>query len=422
MNVGARSRNATVADRDAGAGAAGAAPTPVPTLAIVALSFAAFGAAASARVTDPMLPVLARDFGVGLAAAANAVTVFTGAYGVLQLAYGPIADRVGKYRVIAWACAASALTALACALAPTFPLLIAARFLAGGTAGAVIPLAMAWIGDSVPYEDRQPVLARFLMGQMFGFSAGSLMGGLGAEHLGFPVPFLILAAWLAVASALLFAMLRGGRVTDAVTAHKVSTREFFAGIAYVWRQRWARVVLVSVFLEGMFMFGAFAFIATHLHRHYGISLTFAGSIVMLYGVGGIVFAVLSRTLVQRLGEVGLAVVGGLLICVTLVAIATITAWPLATLATVVLGMGFYMLHNTLQTNATQMAPERRGTAVTQFAASLFIGQSVGVALAGLLAEAIDTNAVLLAGGAGVLAVAAGFAWLRNTRKTAIAVG
>jgi len=177
-----------------------------------------------------------------------------------------------------------------------------------------------------------------------------------------------------------------------------------------------------VFLEGMFMFGAFAFIATHLHRHYGISLTFAGSIVMLYGVGGIVFAVLSRTLVQRLGEVGLALIGGLMICATLAAIATIAAWPLAALATVVLGMGFYMLHNTLQTNATQMAPERRGTAVTQFAASLFIGQSVGVALAGLLAEAVDTDAVLLAGGAGVLAVAAGFAWLRNSRKAAIAVG
>ena len=59
-----------------------------------------------------------------------------------------------------------------------------------------------------------------------------------------------------------------------------------------------------------------------------------------------------------------------------------------------MGMGFYMLHNTLQTNATQMAPERRGTAVSQFAASLFIGQSVGVAIAGIVAQTFDTGVVL----------------------------
>jgi predicted MFS family arabinose efflux permease len=393
----------------------------VPTLAIAALSIAAFGAAAGTRVTDPMLPVLARDFGVGIGAAAAVVTLFTAAYGVFQLVYGPIGDRLGKYRVIAWACALSALTTLACALAPTFTLLVVARFLAGGTAAAVIPLSMAWIGDNIAYEDRQPVLARFLMGQMLGFAAGSLLGGLGAEHLGYWAPFVLLAGWHAMASAILFHLLRAARVQDGVTAHRFTAREFIGGIAYVWRQPWARVVLTTVFLEGTFMFGSFAFIATHLHRHYGISLTFAGSILMLYGAGGIAFAVMSPMLVRRLGEVGLAIGGGTLICLTLVAVATQTAWPVAALATVMMGMGFYMLHNTLQTNATQMAPERRGTAVSQFAASLFVGQSMGVALAGAVAQAYDTDAVLLAGAAGVLAVAISFAHRRQHRRKPIAV-
>src|SRR5689334_11778400 len=150
-----------------------------------------------------MLPVLARDFGVGIGAAAGVVTMFTAAYGVFQLIYGPIGDRAGKYRVIAWASALSALTALACAVAPTLALLVVARFLAGGTCAAVIPLSMAWIGDNVAYDQRQPVLARFLMGQMFGFAAGSLLGGLGAEHLGYWAPFVFLALWHAVASAIL---------------------------------------------------------------------------------------------------------------------------------------------------------------------------------------------------------------------------
>ena len=46
-----------------------------------------------------------------------------------------------------------------------------------------------------------------------------------------------------------------------------------------------------------------------------------------------------------------------------------------------IGLGFYMLHNTLQTNATQMAPQARGTAVALFSSALYLGQSLGVALA-----------------------------------------
>ncbi len=46
-----------------------------------------------------------------------------------------------------------------------------------------------------------------------------------------------------------------------------------------------------------------------------------------------------------------------------------------------LGFGYYMLHNTLQTNATQMLPQARGTAMAGFSAALYLGQSVGVAAA-----------------------------------------
>jgi hypothetical protein len=47
-----------------------------------------------------------------------------------------------------------------------------------------------------------------------------------------------------------------------------------------------------------------------------------------------------------------------------------------------------MLHNTLQVQATQMAPAARGTAVTLFASSLFFGQSTGVLL---MAQSVDMD-------------------------------
>jgi MFS family permease len=164
-----------------------AAPA-VPVRAIVALSLAAGVSGVSLRVTDALLPRLAHDFGIALGQAAQVVTAFAVAYGLAQLLFGPLGDRFGKFRIIGWACAASALTSLACALASGPGTLVVARFVAGATAAAVIPLSMAWIGDVVPYDQRQPVLARFLIGQISGMALGVWLGGFAAEHLDWRAP------------------------------------------------------------------------------------------------------------------------------------------------------------------------------------------------------------------------------------------
>ena len=65
-------------------------------------------------------------------------------------------------------------------------------------------------------------------------------------------------------------------------------------------------------------------------------------------------------------------------------------------------------HNTLQTHATQMAPERCGTAVAAFASCFFPGQSAGIGMAGRVVADSGTGWVLAAGAARLLALAWGF--------------
>ena len=377
----------------------------VPVRPIVALSFGACGSAAALRVCDPLLPRLSADYGAGLGTVSQAVTAFAIAYGVMQLAYGPIGDRYGKYRTVTIATLASAMTSLACALAPTFGALVVARMLAGATAGALIPLSLAWIGDAVPYAGRQPVLARFLVGQMFGIALGQLLGGLGADFFGTRPVFLVLAVWFSGTTWLMwhFAPPLVDAPTPSARLGAILTR-----FVSVLRVPWARVVLTATLLEGVLLFGALAFVPTHLHRAYGIPLTLAGSIVMLYGVGGLVFAASSRLLVRRLGEAGLAAVGATLLLITLSSIAMAHVPLVAGLACLVAGLGFYMLHNTLQVNATQMAPAQRGSSVGLFAACLFIGQSIGVTLAGHGAERFGTALIIV--GAAVLLQMLGLAF------------
>jgi predicted MFS family arabinose efflux permease len=67
-----------------------------------------------------------------------------------------------------------------------------------------------------------------------------------------------------------------------------------------------------------------------------------------------------------------------------------------------------MLHNTLQVNATQMAPAQRGSSLALFACALFLGHATGVTLAGMLAERVGTAPVIA--GAGVMLLAVGLAF------------
>lgn len=390
--------------------------TPVPPLklpagAIVCLSLAGFGSAISLRVNDAMLPRLAADFGLSLAQAAQVVSVFSIAYGIAQLLFGPLGDRFGKYRVVAFASAACAATALICSLAGSFALLLVARVLAGITAAALIPLSMAWIGDVVPYEERQPVLARFLLGQIIGLAFGVWAGGVAADHLSWRTPYLGLAILFSAVAAALFlldrrlpAQARSTQPTSGPALQRM-TSEF----GQVLGRPWARVILVTVFLEGMCLYGPFAFIASHLHARFGLSLASAGSLVLLYGVGGVGFALCSARLLGWLGEAGLARWGGLLLALALLTIGFAPSWTWSMAACPLAGLGFYMIHNTLQVNATQMAPERRGAAVSAFAASFFLGQSAGVALVGLLVLELGTAAALAFGACGLLVISQVFA-------------
>ena len=384
---------------------------------ILLLALVAFGSAMSMRVMDAAIPRLATDFGVGIRNAASVVTVFAIAYGCLQIVFGPSGDRYGKLRVILFACACAALASVACALAPSFTVLLIARAAAGASMASMMPLSMAWIGDNVPYQDRQPVLARFLMGQIAGLAMGQAAGGIATDLVSWRLPFWFLAVWFVAMAALLARLVR----TPAQRA-VVGTSTAFGLVAQsrsVLAQPWARWVLVTVFLEGAALYGPFTFFATHLHIKHGLSLSSAGSMLVAFAAGGMSFAFGAGRLLGRLGETGLARGGAILLAigVTIVALGPVGV-PTAMFAVpglFVAGLGFYMLHNTLQINATQMAPNARGTAVALFASCFFLGQSVGVAVGGYAVERFATTPVMLAGALALLTVGIGFSVLRAKR-------
>lgn len=380
--------------------------------AVLLLSLAAFASAASARLCDPLLPDLGRSFAATPAATAHVVSGFALAYGIVQVFFGPLGDRLGKYRLIALTTLACVPGCLLAALAPSLDWLVLARILTGATAAGIIPLAMAWIGDTVSYEARQATLARFLGGQILGVIGGQFIGGLFADTLGWRGAFVFLCALYLLVG---LAVLRESRCNPLAAQPLTAARAGIAGqILQVLSRPWARRVLLIVFIEGLVVFGTLAFVPSYLHAHFALPLSAAGGLMALFGVGGLSYTFFARHFVRRLGESGLALGGGLCLALAWSCFAFGGVWLWAMPGAALAGLGYYMLHNTLQTHATQMAPEVRGTAVSLFASAFFLGQSLGVVAAARLIEGAG-HRVLFVAAALLLAVLAGIftVWLRR---------
>ena len=384
---------------------------------ILLLSFATFASMVAQRICDAMLPELSRVFAVDLARAAEAVWVFAVVYGLAQLIYGPLGDRLGKFRVVTFATLACSVGSLTAVFATSLEWLVLARVLTALGAAAIIPLSLAWIGDAVAPEQVQETLARVGLGTTLGVGAGQLLGGLLTDWLGWRWVFGFMTLLFSLVGLQLYThgrRLRSGALSPP-SAQRPEQMAFGAQALRIITGSWSRTVLLVAFIEGAAGFGVLAMWASHLHQVLGLSLTSAGAIVALYGLGGMLYMAVARPLIRRFGERGLAPLGVLMLAFSALLVAYSPYWQPTVAASFLGGFGFFMFHNTMQANATQMAPGARGTAVSLFAAALFMGQSIGALLAAHLIDRVGSAAVIAMGGGVVMLLGFFFAWALRKR-------
>jgi YNFM family putative membrane transporter len=408
---------------------------------LLVLGAAAFMVQADARVIDPLLHVVATDFHVTPPAAAIVISSYALPYGLFQLLYGPIGDRVGKLRVMAACLALFSFGTFACAFVPTIPVFALLRFLTGVVAAAVIPMSLGYIGDKVPYQDRQIALGRFMSALMYGQIVGSTLGGLFGEYLGWRYIFIVFGIVALAVSALLA---REGRrfpePTNAarplgrailtvpagglliftgllgITSTAVSAVLDAAGavlLIYALATQYgtllkrpgAPLVLGTVMLEGLFVFGGLAYLASSLTDRFGINYAYAGLMVAGFGFGGLAYSVSVKKLVTRIGELGVLLLGGALLGAGFIATGLMPTWHWFIPAVIVVGMGYYTMHGTLQTKATELAPQARGAAISLFAFFFFLGQATGPQLLGSVVKTRSYSAAFVVAGAGLFTTA-----------------
>jgi predicted MFS family arabinose efflux permease len=380
-------------------------PAPAVELPVRLLAAAAFLSAAGARVIDPLLHVIAADFGATVPMVAIIITAFTLPYGLNQLVLGPIGDRYGKLRVLLGALFAYALATSACALAGNLSQLTALRALAGAASGGLIPVALAYIGDAVPYEQRQLTLSRFLTGAVLAQVLAGPIGGIFGEYIGWRGVFVLLSAVAVVVGVCL--AWRIGSLPD----RRSDQATFNPGnYARLLRDPLSRSLLLASLVDGIVLGGSFPFLAPFLREAFDLPYGVIGLVLACFGIGAWIYTRFAGRIIGGLGEPGMIAVGGALMSGGLAAGMLAGRWQVFIGVELMLGLGFMMLHGVLQARATEMLPQARATAVSSFVVMLFLGQALGALWLGALIAAFDYQIAFLITAGMVLAFSL---WLRR---------
>jgi predicted MFS family arabinose efflux permease len=345
------------------------------------LMLCAFVSAFTIRMIDPLVPAIARDFAVPIETAALLASAYTFPYAFAQPLLGPLADSIGKARMIKVCLACMSVCLFLGGIAARFDHLLLARALTGFAGGGVIPVAFALIGDRFPGDARQIALSRLVMASQIAILFGSALGGIVAERVGWRAMFV----WPAAITGVAFLIaLRTLPAPAPVSRRPLRLAGMRSAYAEALRHPFATIALVSVFCGGLVMMGLMPYVAARLEQRGLGGLDEAGLVIGAYSVGGIAFTLLVGRLLRWLGRGGMVRAGGCLSFAGLLVFAWSPSWPVEAAAFVVVGAGYFMVHNSLQAIGTDLAPDNRASGVALFAFVFFVGQALGPLLYGVL--------------------------------------
>ncbi len=332
------------------------------------------------RATDPLVGSIAAEFGTPVGTVALLASAFALPFAFVQPFLGPVGDALGKRRVILVCQCLLGMMVLGAALAPSFAMLMLFRALSGAAAGGTMPLTLAVFGDEIPLERRQVAISRFLVFTIIGQIAGGVLAALVEPILGWRGVLGLCACFSASAATVLYlAQRRVPRPAPQPFQPVVALQRY----AMLFRLPAARILYIAVAIEGGLVFGGFPHFAPLLAERGLGGTAEAGMTVAAFGCGGFVYATIVSVALRLLGQRRMVRLGGVLAGGGLLGMALATqTWAFVGCG-VLLGTGFFMIHNTIQVRVSEVAPQARGSAIAMHSFSFFIGQSAGAAFMGL---------------------------------------
>ena len=149
--------------------------------ALVALYFATVAVFADMYIAQPILPLLSREYGIAPATAGLSVSAVVISVALASSLYGPVSDALGRKPVMVVTALVLALPTFACALAPSFPLLLLFRAMQGVLIPGLTAVAVAYIGDAFAGAELGAAVGGYIAASVAGGLIGRVVSGLIAD-------------------------------------------------------------------------------------------------------------------------------------------------------------------------------------------------------------------------------------------------
>jgi MFS family permease len=317
-------------------------------------------------VLTVLVPDLRAEFDVSTAAASAVIPAYIVPFAALQLVSGTLGERFGLVRTIRTAYVGYAVVSLLAAAATGFALLLAARALQGVANAFTTPLLLAALAADTPPGRLGRTMGAFAAVQTAGIVSAPLVGGIAGHvdmRLAFVGPAII---------ALVLALVPLPRVARDASAAPPRLRAAVNGPV-----RW---LALGAFLSYLAVTGLSFLVALHGADEFGLSATARGVILATFGLAGVVASPVAGLLIERIGEVRVAVAGALACAATVPMVGVAGTPELLTAAWLGAGLGSALLWTALNTLTVEAAPANRAGAVSFVGAWKFAGNAAGPAV------------------------------------------
>lgn len=359
--------------------------------ALFIFSLCGLTAALANRSMDPLVTAVARDFGVATGAAAAVVSMYALPYAFSQPVLGPVGDFYGKGRMLRFCLWLQVFSMALVIVSPNLTVLMIARFIGGFAGGGIMPIAMAMIGDRYPPAERQQAIARYVSVALIGMMMSSAIAGVLAVYINWRGIF-VLALVFAIFSALLVTMYiheppapaRRMKIADAISGYKI-----------LFANRRAFVCFGAVFLEGVALYGVTPYVAPLLEERQRGGPLEAGLALTGLALGAFLFTATVKHSLKLFTRYQLMFIGGFFTACGPFSLVFDMRWEFYCAGFVLAGIGYMMVHNSIQAEVAELAPALRGSAFAMHSCSFFTGQSLGPILFGLTAAATGASIAAL---------------------------
>ena len=385
---------------------------------ILALFAAGVATFAALYTTQPLLGLLSRDFALPTSRAAWSVSVTTLLLGIGMLAAGPLSDRWGRTAMIKGSLVLTALLGIACAVAPSWSVLLLLRGAQGLALAGAPAVALVYLREEVHASVHPRATGLYIAGTAIGGMTGRLVVGGVADLAGWRWALAASAALSGLCALVAVAALPASRhclrpgaaggtrsVPGAVVPGGWSHALSAAGRVVQDRQ------LLYLYLIGCTSMGAFVAVYNVLGLRltttpYHLSVFAASLVFCVYPLGSAGAAVAGR-LAERLGRPVVVLAGGLL-ATTGVAVSLARPLPVVILGIALITAGFFAAHGIASGWAASAGQGRQAASQASafYMLAYYLGSSVFGALGTNLWESGRWPAVAIMASALLLVAAA----------------